>query len=295
MGGSTGSGSTTPSQCPGVGYKGNGYCDDENNIAGCEYDGGDCCQKEVGLPVVKTYCQECKCLDPKFKSLQVAFTTQTGTGATVSAGPTTAYENYYYQYVLKRKSETTTTSLCPSPKVGYKGDGYCDDENNIAACEYDAGDCCLTKSGAPVVKTYCQECKCLDPAFQSLQVASAHSPHSPVCPECATFKGSGKRSCCAHGGSWSGNCGSAGSGSTHTWVEGMEACNAFGASAFKSGEAGVRSVIHRRSDVKRIRWPSNMTRPNAVPATSNGCDILTSLRSYCSILLLALFLTDYSN
>ena len=35
-------------------------------------------------------------------------------------------------------------------KPGYKGDGFCDDENNNAACAYDEGDCCgdsVKKSG----------------------------------------------------------------------------------------------------------------------------------------------------
>merc|ERR1712178_115117 len=53
-----------PAACPGKckfpAYKGDGNCDDENNTCGCEYDGGDCC----GNNVKKTYCKECKCLDP---------------------------------------------------------------------------------------------------------------------------------------------------------------------------------------------------------------------------------------
>ena len=37
---------------------GDGWCDDENNNAGCGYDGGDCCG-----PNIKTkYCTECQCL-----------------------------------------------------------------------------------------------------------------------------------------------------------------------------------------------------------------------------------------
>merc|ERR1712176_1494318 len=46
-------------------YKGDKNCDDENNNAGCNYDGGDCCKKTLGKDVVKTYCKICKCLDPK--------------------------------------------------------------------------------------------------------------------------------------------------------------------------------------------------------------------------------------
>ena len=42
-------------------WKGDNYCDDENNHPGCEYDGGDCC----GDNVDKTYCTKCECLDPE--------------------------------------------------------------------------------------------------------------------------------------------------------------------------------------------------------------------------------------
>ena len=40
-------------------YKGDGNCDDENNNAGCWYDGGDCCPETVeGGKVSTTYCKE---------------------------------------------------------------------------------------------------------------------------------------------------------------------------------------------------------------------------------------------
>ena len=38
-------------------WKGDGYCDDDNNNAGCDFDGGDCC----GDNVKKEFCSECKC------------------------------------------------------------------------------------------------------------------------------------------------------------------------------------------------------------------------------------------
>ena len=41
-------------------WKGDNWCDDENNHPGCEYDGGDCC----GDDVRKNYCTVCECLDP---------------------------------------------------------------------------------------------------------------------------------------------------------------------------------------------------------------------------------------
>ena len=50
---------------------------------------------------------------------------------------------------------------------------------------------------------------------------------SPVCPKCGITKKSGKISCCGRGGSWFGNCGSAGGKKLlHTWNEGLESCNA---------------------------------------------------------------------
>ena len=53
---------------------------------------------------------------------------------------------------------------------------------------------------------------------------AAATTTSSVCPTCATIKKSGKMSCCALGGSWYGNCGSA--ALQHTWYEGVQACKA---------------------------------------------------------------------
>ena len=39
-------------------YAGDGFCDDLNNVCGCDWDGGDCCS---GL---LTYCKDCECRDP---------------------------------------------------------------------------------------------------------------------------------------------------------------------------------------------------------------------------------------
>ena len=48
-----------------------------------------------------------------------------------------------------------------------------------------------------------------------------------ICSECGTIKKSGKRSCCGRGGSWFGHCGSAENANlTHTWYEGIRACEA---------------------------------------------------------------------
>ena len=45
----------------------------------------------------------------------------------------------------------------------YKGDGECDDENNNCGCDWDGGDCC----GNNVNTTYCSQCQCLDPNFNT--------------------------------------------------------------------------------------------------------------------------------
>ncbi len=45
---------------------------------------------------------------------------------------------------------STTTATVTSTKAScaveqFKGDGYCDDGNNVAACDFDGGDCCNNK------------------------------------------------------------------------------------------------------------------------------------------------------
>ena len=72
-----------------------------------------------------------------------------------------------------------------------------------------------------------------------LQVATAQTGG---CSQCAHLKQSGKPSCCAPGGAWYNNCGNAGDLDVrHTWVDGMQACNAFARTS--SGEAGARAVL----------------------------------------------------
>ena len=40
-------------------YKGDNYCDDENNNCGCEWDGGDCCGSDINTQ----HCTACECLE----------------------------------------------------------------------------------------------------------------------------------------------------------------------------------------------------------------------------------------
>ena len=84
--------------------KGDGFCNDANNHCGCNWDGGDCC----GAKSFK-YCTQCKCLDCK--------------------------------YVAKGDGcPKIFQGLCKKPL--FKGDGRCDDGNNVAGCAWDGGDCC---------------------------------------------------------------------------------------------------------------------------------------------------------
>ena len=46
-------------------------------------------------------------------------------------------------------------------KCEYQGDGYCDDSNNHAGCDFDGGDCCLI----PIINGYCSECSCYGGLF----------------------------------------------------------------------------------------------------------------------------------
>ena len=49
-------------ECKEPKYKGDGLCDDTNNNADCNWDGGDCCSQYI--PDWNKYCFECECFDP---------------------------------------------------------------------------------------------------------------------------------------------------------------------------------------------------------------------------------------
>ena len=63
-----------------------------------------------------------------------------------------------------------------------------------------------------------------------------------MCSECTAFKNFGKRSCCAPGGAWFNQCGNHGDPHvSHTWVEGMQACNEFLSES--PGEASAHGML----------------------------------------------------
>ena len=88
---------------------GNGQCDAALNVPSCGYDGGDCC------PCTCVSSSEHSCADSSSDCL----------------------------YPGCDDSTTSTEAAC----VGeYHGDGFCDSDQNSAACGYDGGDVSLFQS-----------------------------------------------------------------------------------------------------------------------------------------------------
>ena len=147
------------SKCPFLAHKeliGDGYCQPKLNNADCSFDGGDCkgpakakkcpspnppngrCDDEYNIPqcyfdngeccgqVDLSKCEDCFCKDP---------------------------DNTELRSIVK----------CKYPF--FRGNGKCDDENNIAECQWDGGDCC----GCYVEKGFCTECQCKDQSMLAMQ------------------------------------------------------------------------------------------------------------------------------
>merc|ERR1712146_193619 len=53
-------GVTCSQKCASSASQGDGFCDDNNNVCGCDWDGGDCC----GIDKNVDSCKYCLCLDP---------------------------------------------------------------------------------------------------------------------------------------------------------------------------------------------------------------------------------------
>ena len=91
--------------------------------------------KEVSINQLHTYVnQDCKCLDIYTSSTTVTTTTTTITTTTTTTTTKTTTNS------ITTKTITTSASSCGSPQ--WANDKWCDDENNNAACNFDAGACC---------------------------------------------------------------------------------------------------------------------------------------------------------
>ena len=99
-----------------VGWIGDSYCDSANNIAECDFDGGDCCAA-TNPSCVDSTSYPCDC---------------DGAGSDTGGGDTGG------------DGGDTGEPDCEDVggNSGWNGDGYCDANNNVAECEFDAGDCC---------------------------------------------------------------------------------------------------------------------------------------------------------
>merc|ERR1711981_516975 len=172
--------------CKSASWKGDKRCDDGNNNCGCGWDGGDCCGKS-GDKHQFSYCSKCKCEDPK-KATKCPKKGKCGVPAYVGDGRCDDENNncgcnwdngdccgksadkYQFSYCKKCKcSDPKALKKCPGHcgKPNYKGDGYCDVDNNNCGCAFDGGDCCGTTKRGKHQYGYCAgkaKCKCLDPA-----------------------------------------------------------------------------------------------------------------------------------
>ena len=65
----------------------------------------------------------------------------------------------YLSWIKSKMEGYQQVETCQNPEL--VGDGYCDDVNNNAACNWDGGDCC--NNDKSYWKKYCSECQCLNP------------------------------------------------------------------------------------------------------------------------------------
>lgn len=162
-------------------YKGDGFCDDQNNKPSCLYDGGDCCGKS-GKKNQNQYCKECKCKDPNYKPSVCLkkfigdkfCDDQNNVKECNYDGGDCCSQHHANQFQHCDKCECVdpdhhkeNAGKCGA-KCGasdFKGDGFCDDDNNSCGCNWDGGDCC-GNSGKSKQMLYCHKCACLDPDFK---------------------------------------------------------------------------------------------------------------------------------
>jgi len=183
-------GKASPLKCRLPKYQGDDHCDDGNNKASCDWDGGDCCGPDVNTK----YCTDCLCLDPEYKGSR-CIAKHMGDGFCDDANNNikcswdkgdccNAHHVGQFRYCADclcldptaHKESSSCSGQCGSDD--HKGDQFCDDDNNNCACGWDGGDCCGNNGNMYQYK-YCFQCACMDPDFKA-----------PKCP-IEKFKGDG--------------------------------------------------------------------------------------------------------
>jgi hypothetical protein len=140
-------------------FVGNSLCNDEMNNLNCNYDGGDCCGYNINLE----HCSECTCFHQEtclagvshaFIGDSVCNDETNNAGCNYDGGDCCGYNI---------NSEHCTECTCFHQETclsgvthSLVGDGVCNDETNIAECDYDGGDCCHC-----VFTEHCEDCACL--------------------------------------------------------------------------------------------------------------------------------------
>jgi len=132
---------TTTSACGNLWWKGDGWCDDVNNFAACDWDGGDCCHN-CGNDW-NVYCQICECLDPNVNDTTVTPCPTTTTTAGIPCPDDCTDDSHgscdlatgTCTCVLGFKGDNCAVSDCSE---GYGGTACCTSSNQCAMGE---GDC----------------------------------------------------------------------------------------------------------------------------------------------------------
>ena len=166
--------------CPVWEITGDGYCDDEANVAECGFDFKDCCQ----LTYDRTACQDCFCHYPEVDKASILdkYLQSQGDYAWLFTnwgnGKCDLNHNnaeHFFDHgdcclesltcQLKFQNATDfVPQYCPDEPCILSnmfcvqeelGDGKCQDHNNSPFCDYDLGDCCSDKQ-----RTECRNCAC---------------------------------------------------------------------------------------------------------------------------------------
>merc|ERR1711907_268255 len=140
--------------CGVIEYKGDGYCDDENNDAGCDFDGGDCCTATAGV-VNTAYCSEGACLDPSADNSAGALPILGSSGASkkqwVEVGVNLQCDGYDGEVYLKSsRGKVPTLAACKASCESAKG---CESISYFKSgwCSHWASPCKKTKYSNKVV------------------------------------------------------------------------------------------------------------------------------------------------